>query len=446
MLVCAAVTTPDQTPNAPAEAAPRAPVEMVRKVYAKDVRDKDRLHTVFRVARKAKHVARSGKAFLIVGLEDKTGELDARVFDNVDAADALFAPGDYLLVEGGVISFHGKPQVVIERAEKLDPEPLDPAEFTPAHPEEPRGPGGSAPGQLRELAERIGDPNLRQLVLSFLDEPEIAEGLRTAPAAKGVHHAYKGGLAEHILSVAKLVNRLVDHYPAADRDLAVAGALLHDISKIGELGRDKNWEYTDEGRLVGHLVMAAQRIHEKTSRIPGFPPLLSQHLTHIVLSHHGTPEWGSERLPLTLEAFLVHMADTIDSRMASFLEAMQRDQSGNEHWTELLRLHDRPMWKGPLPTARGKAPVEGRRREKERDREKDKERERKRAKPAEAKPEPAPKLAFKPLSELAPSPEAEQAAEQPKPPEPAPAEAVPPQGAPPQGAPPEPPEGEPKAG
>jgi 3'-5' exoribonuclease len=360
-----------------------ASLEQVRKVYAKDLREKDRVHTVFRVTQKSRVTARSGKVFLSAVLADKSGEVDARVFERADELDAAFASGDYLLVEGNVIAFHGKPQVVIEKLEKLDPEPLDPKEFEPppappaqaAAPAAPQAPAaaadGGAPqrseaggarsvGQIREIVEqRIQDPHVKALLLAFLDDPEISAALPQAPAAKGIHHAYRGGLADHLLSVMRLTLRVADHYPMADRDLLLAGALLHDVMKVKEISSAKGFDYTDEGRLVGHLVMTAQKIREKTLQLPGFPPLLEQHLTHLVLAHHGQLEYGSPKLPLTIEAHIVHALDSLDSRIASWTEAMARDP--NERWTEPLRHYDRSLWKGPVPTVRGKAPVEGRR-------------------------------------------------------------------------------------
>lgn len=444
-------TPPAENSTAPEAAAPLPPPEtppedeQIHKVYVKDLREKQRVHTVFRVSKKVKHTGRSGKSFLAVTLADRTGEIDARIFDNVDAADATFVDGDYLLVAGNVISYQKKPQVVIERLEKLDAGPLDPSEFTPSadsassaseppdKPERAEGHGtakhehpGEAPKaavqhlqQIRELVNRVVDPHVKELLIAFLEDPAIAEGLKIAPAAKGIHHAYRGGLAEHIHSVMRLAHRVSDHYPMADRDLLVAGALLHDIMKVKEISPEKGFEYTDEGRLVGHLVMTAQSIREKAARIEGFPPLLEQHITHIVLAHHGQLEWGSPKVPMTLEALLVHLIDTMDSRVASWLEFMARDP--NDRWTDTSRLYDRHLWKGPVPTARGKAPVPprgggggGRRQDRKHERRREEkkgaagpvvEHKPKQERPREEKPKPGqlPKdLMFKPFSALAP--------------------------------------------
>lgn len=349
---------------------------MVRKVYAKDLREKDQVHTVFKVTKKQKTQSRGGKTFLMVTLADKTGELEARVFDDVDAADGAFAAGDYVLVRGEIITFHGRAQLVIAKVERLDPEPIDPKEFTPPEkaPSEPEH-NDKPVTQIREVVGRVHDPFVKKLLFAFLDDPQIAAGLPRAPAAKSVHHAYRGGLADHLLSVLKLAHRIADHYPMVDRDLLVAGALLHDIGKVGELSYDKDFAYTDEGRLVGHLVMTAQNIRQKASHIEGFPPALEHHLTHLVLAHHGQLEYGSPKLPMTLEALLVHLIDLMDSRVASWLELMGRDSGGR--WVDATKQYGRHLWKGPSSHRR------------------------KDRKPRATPSAPAQKLAFKPLSELA---------------------------------------------
>jgi 3'-5' exoribonuclease len=256
---------------------------------------------------------------------------------------------------------------------------------------------------------------VKALLFAFLDDPAVAQGLPRAPAAKGIHHAYVGGLAEHILSVMKLALRMADHYPMADRDLLVAGALLHDIGKVTELSYEgDSFEYTDEGRLVGHLVMTAQAVREKAARIEGFPRLLEQHITHLVLAHHGQLEYGSPKLPMTLEALIVHSIDALDSRIASWLETMQKDQG--ENWTTPNRIVDRHLWKGVAPTQRGRAPV-ARKAKRERPEKKPRGEKPERAERNERveKREEQPKLSFKPLDQLVPTP-AETAPAQDEPP------------------------------
>lgn len=439
MLGCAAVSAPE---NADAS----SDTESVRKIYVKDLREKETVRTVFKVSQKKKITSRAGKAFLALSLVDRTGEIEARIFEAVDAADAAFGVDDYLLVRGEVGSFHGKPQLVLQSQERLDPGPIDAREFTPppapppsAQPaSEPqahgpsKGGGERAVAQIREQVERVQDPHVKAILLAFLDDPAISRGLPQAPAAKGIHHAYTGGLADHILSVMRLAHRMADHYPMVDRDLLVAGALLHDIGKVTELTYvNGNFDYSDEGRLVGHLVMTAQMIREKALALTGFPRELEWHLTHIVLAHHGQLEYGSPKLPVTLEAHLVHAIDSLDSRVASWLDLMAKDPA--EKWTAPSRLYDRHLWKGTLPTIRNKGPVPPRRPKGERpERKKAPRKEGKPApqkeKEAEAKPAEKPELSFKPFEALvsqvqppAPAPAAAPAPAEVPPSEPTPA-------------------------
>jgi 3'-5' exoribonuclease len=200
-------------------------------------------------------------------------------------------------------------------------------------------------GQLRALVAQVRDPFVRELLLGLLDDPEIGPALRLAPAASKIHHAYPGGLCEHTLSVLQLGWRICDHYPQLDRDLVTAGCVLHDLGKTREL--TASGEYTDEGRLVGHLVIACQWIRERAARIPDFPRELEWQLTHLVTAHHGRLEYGSPREPVTLEALAVHALDELDSRMSSFGQLFE--EAGGAAWTGRdnvyhRRLFARPAW------------------------------------------------------------------------------------------------------
>lgn len=326
------------------------------KVRVKDVVVGQRAGGVFLVARKQQAVGRNGKAFLKLLLQDATGQLDARIWNDVETVAPIFDTGDLVEAQGQVDSFQGRPQLTIDRIVKAEGDPTSEEFAWAAPPQEaaPReGRGDSTVQQLRAELARVSDPHVRALLLSFIDDPEIAERLRRAPAAKEIHHAWIGGLAEHILSCVRLAQRLADHYPMVDRDLLVAGAFLHDLGKVRELDWDKGGtSYTDEGRLVGHLVMMAQMIHERAKTIGGFPRELELHLTHIVLAHHGRLEYGSPKLPMTLEAFLVHELDEIDSRVASWLAQMAR--APGDRWAEPTKGYEALLWKGAMPTEEGR--------------------------------------------------------------------------------------------
>ncbi len=364
----------------PTDEASHPAEETVRKVYVRDLREKQPVFTVFRVTRKSRQTSRNGKSFLVLSFGDRTGEVDGRVFEKVEALENAFQVDDYVLVKGQVVSFHGKPQVIAESLERLDPEPIDAAEFAvPAPPPAPEAapgleaarPAGSAEAkppdgartvaQIRELVERVDDPHVKALLLAFLDDPETARSLPLAPAGKGTHHAYRGGLAEHLLSVMRLSLRVADHYPVLDRDLLLAGALLHDIGKVSELAYASGGvAYTDQGRLVGHAVTTAQAIHAKAAQLPDFPRALEQHLTHLVVAHQGAH--GAPTQPVTLEAHAVHALAALDAQLAGWLEAMAKDP--NDTWAEPTRLTERHLFKGPSPTRAGRSPVGARRRRK----------------------------------------------------------------------------------
>src|ERR1700694_5464002 len=200
--------------------------------------------------------------------------------------------------------------------------------------------------QIRALCAPVRSPHVRALLFSFLADRELVPGFLKAPAAKSIHHAFLGGLCEHTLSVLQLGWRICDHYPQLDRDLVTAGCLPQHIGKTRDLTYERGFDYSDEGRLVGHLVMTCQWIHERVQRIPDFPRELEWHLVHLVAAHHGKLESGSPKVPHTLEAMVVHALDELDSRVSSFGLLFEKAR-GDAPWTEYQRLYDRSLFKGP---------------------------------------------------------------------------------------------------
>jgi 3'-5' exoribonuclease len=204
--------------------------------------------------------------------------------------------------------------------------------------------------QLRALVAQVKNLHVRALLDAFLDDPQLASAFRVAPAAKGIHHAWLGGLCEHTLSVLQLGWRICDHYPQLDRDLVTAGALLHDIGKAREISPEPGFEYTDEGKLVGHLVLTCQLIREKAAAIQGFPSDLEWRLTHLVVAHHGRHEYGSPKEPVTLEAMVVHALDDLDTRVSSFGQLFAKAEPG-ARWTDSRNIYGRQLL---IPFERGK--------------------------------------------------------------------------------------------
>ena len=201
---------------------------------------------------------------------------------------------------------------------------------------------------LMSIISTIENPHLKTLLELIFSNEEIADSFQKAPAAKGFHHAYIGGLLEHTLSVTQLLDLVADHYQQANRDLIITGGILHDIGKIRELSFKGSMNYTDEGRLIGHIVMAVELVDTKIAEISDFPKQLALELRHILLSHHGTLEYGSPKRPKTIEALIVNFIDDLDAKMNAFGEFI--NSSGEEsNWTPYHRLLERFIYKGQGP-------------------------------------------------------------------------------------------------
>ena len=195
-------------------------------------------------------------------------------------------------------------------------------------------------GQIRSLTAQVRNPHLRTLLFAFLDDDTLVPAFLRAPAAKSIHHAYPGGLCEHTPSVMQLGWRACDHYPQLDRDLVTAGCLLHDFGKAREISPEPGFEYTDEGKLVGHLILTCQLVREKAARIPGFPRELEWRVTHLIAAHHGRHEYGSPKEPATLEAMVVHAVDELDTRTSSFAQLFAAAEGP---WTDRKNLYGRQL-------------------------------------------------------------------------------------------------------
>ena len=204
--------------------------------------------------------------------------------------------------------------------------------------------------EIRVLCAQLRGPHLRALLFAFLDDPELAPAFLRAPAATRIHHAFAGGLCEHTLSVLQLGWRICDHYPQLDRDLVTAGCLLHDIGKAREISAEPGFDYTEEGKLVGHLVLTCQAIREKAARIEGFPRELEWKITHLVASHHGKREYGSPSEPVMLEAVVVHALDELDTRLSSFAQLFAATPAA-ARWTDRKNMYGRNLLVPP-PTSR----------------------------------------------------------------------------------------------
>nr|BFD60642.1 HD domain-containing protein [Bdellovibrio sp. CKG001]BFD64056.1 HD domain-containing protein [Bdellovibrio sp. HM001] len=301
------------------------------------LQDKSNVDSLFLVKEKNVSVGKNGRPFMGLQLGDATGSIDARLWDRVDELSREFEVGDILKVKGLVQIFQNRKQLIVHRLERVESSTVDMADFIPAT-------ARNSEDMLVELLQMVRtmkNDYLRQLVLDTLEDPEIRPLVLRAPAAKSIHHAWLGGLLEHILSICKIMDFMGTHYSFLNRDLLLFGAIFHDIGKVWELSYDNGISYTDRGRLIGHMQIACELIDKKSSRILGFSEELRDICKHIILSHHGKLEYGSPKRPKFLEAMVVAMVDDFDSKVATVKTIMDNERGSGEKWSRYSELFDR---------------------------------------------------------------------------------------------------------
>jgi 3'-5' exoribonuclease len=280
------------------------------------------IQTSFLVHSKEIRQKKGGEFYLSLLLADRTGELDAKMWDNVtDVLDA-FDRDDFVQVKGMVQIFHNKPQMTIHKVRRMDESEIEFTDYFPASKRD-------AEEMWRELRAAVAgmtNPHLKGLLDAMLDDEEIARRYRRAPAAKQIHHAFLGGLLEHVLSVCGMAKAAAAHYPNIDYELLLTGAILHDIGKIYELNYERGFSYSNEGQLIGHISIAVRMVGDKLHNLPDFPPLLRALVEHMILSHHGKLEFGSPKVPLFPEAMLLHYLDDLDSKMECMRALLENDR------------------------------------------------------------------------------------------------------------------------
>jgi 3'-5' exoribonuclease len=332
---------PDSSPDEPSEKNSASQA----KVFVKDLLEKQGFNSVFLARDKAVLTGKNGKTYISLFLADASGAIDARIWDNVDSLVDVFQSGDIIRVKGQVQTFQHRRQVVVHRLERALPEEYQMQDFVSTS----RRPPEQMMAELVLFAEMIRNPAIRQLTFDTLDDPDIRRRLLEAPAAKSIHHAYVGGLLEHIVSICGLMKHIHEHFQGQqlelNLDFLLFGAIFHDIGKIWELAVSGGISYTDRGKLVGHMVMAVELIDKKASRILGFPQEVTDLLKHIVLSHHGRLEYGSPKTPMFLEAFLVAAIDDLDSKINTISMFMKNEREAtagtDERWSKFNQLFER---------------------------------------------------------------------------------------------------------
>jgi len=313
----------------------------VAKQFVVDIKDRDPVNAVFLVKDKIMAMAKNGKPYMNLRLMDKSGEVDAKIWDNVDSLDKLFERDDFVQVRGKASVYLNKLQVVVAEIGRMAEDQVDLADFLPESPRDRE----EMWQELAAVVAAIVNPHLRGLMEAFLaDEPLMALYCK-APAAKGMHHVYLGGLLEHSLALVKLVKTIVPLYEGLNEDLLVVGALLHDVGKTHEMSFERAFDYTDAGKLLGHITIGVELVEEKIRLVDGFPRELSMLLKHMLLSHHGLYEYGSPKRPKTVEATILNYLDDMDSKINGIRSHMARESASTSRWTAHHRLYDRYFFK-----------------------------------------------------------------------------------------------------
>ncbi|MGH9617553.1 MAG: 3'-5' exoribonuclease YhaM family protein [Acidobacteriaceae bacterium] len=296
----------------------------------------------FLVAQKQLRDRNDGNSkYLSLTLCDRSGRIEGRLWDNAEMWAAKFDQNDFVDVRACVDEFNGKLQLKVVEIARVDPAQIDLGDFQRKTTRDI----DALWTELRRSIDSFTDPDLKRLVFAFLDDPEIARRYRAAPAAKFMHHAWIGGLLEHVVDLVRFCDLAASHFPLIHRDLLLTGAVLHDIGKIYELSWERGFEYTLEGQLIGHISIAARLLDEKVKGLPGFPRQMHTLVEHIILSHHGSHEFGSPKLPMIAEAVLLHYLDDAEAKMLAIQEACLPPTEGAAPpmYIERVRALERPL-------------------------------------------------------------------------------------------------------
>jgi 3'-5' exoribonuclease len=297
--------------------------------------------SLFLVTHKEIRQKKTGEPYLSLILADRTGEIEAKMWDNVAEVMDVFDRDDFVKVKGLAQPYQNRSQFTVHKLRRLEEHEVEATDYFPCSKRDPE----EMYAELRGVIASIGNPHLRALLDGVFANERTARLYKRAPAAKTIHHAYLGGLLEHVLSLCALCRAMAAHYPGVDVDLLLATAILHDIGKIEELTYERSFSYSTPGQLLGHIVIGIQLVEDHLRSLPDFPPKLRLLLEHMMLSHHGELEFGSPKVPAFLEALLFHHLDNLDSKMEAMRVCVERDKNVNGEFTGWISALERVVLK-----------------------------------------------------------------------------------------------------
>jgi 3'-5' exoribonuclease len=295
--------------------------------------------TSFVVCSKQVKPRRTGSPYLALTLGDRSGQIEAKMWDNVTEHIHLFEQDDFIKVKGLINKYNNRWQLTIHKLRKLEENEVVYEDFLPKTDKDVE----QLWATVADYVEAFTNPHLKALIKAFMADPEIARAYKCAPAAKTLHHAFIGGLLDHVVSLFKLCDLASRNYPQINRDLLFTGAFLHDIGKIHELSYARSFCYTTKGQLLGHMIIELEMLQKKLSLVPGFPDELKILVEHLIISHHGEYEFGSPKLPMFPEALMLHYLDDLDSKMESMRAQFAREAENPDAWTGYNPSLARPL-------------------------------------------------------------------------------------------------------
>lgn len=312
----------------------------MKSLFVIDIRENQAVDSVFLVTAKKQGVTKGGNGYLTVRLLDRSGEIEGRIWERAEELGKGFDKNDFVRIRGHATLYQGKVQVRVQDVLKIQEKEVACEDFLPKSKNDPE----AMAADLMTVLRGMQSPHLRALAEAFFADEVFMDLFKRAPAGKSIHHCYLGGLLEHTLSLLKLILKVVENYQGINVDLLLIGGFLHDMGKIYEFSFDRAVEYTDRGQLLGHLVMEVEAVSEKIKAIPDFPEELALLVKHMMVSHHGRLEFGSPKLPQTLEAVILHYLDDLDGKIQSIQSLMERERGSR--WTSFHRSYGRNFFRG----------------------------------------------------------------------------------------------------
>ena len=313
----------------------------MKKVFIKEINENDKVESIFLVKRKSISFTKAGTPYLNLTLIDKTGEVNGKVWEQAEKLAKIFQKDDFIKIKSTAVTYQNSLQLNISSIIPLSPSEIDITNFLP----QAKNDIEQTFLKLKTIIKEVSNTHLKKLLDLFIADDQLIRLFKLAPAAKKMHHVYLGGLLEHTLSLSNLILQISKHYEGLNVDLLLTGGILHDIGKIHELTYSRSFDYSDSGRLIGHITLGVEMINEKIRLIPDFPQELAVELRHLIISHHGEYQYGSPKRPKTLEALILYYLDDLDAKVEEIQSFIQREEENQSKCAGYHQMLERYIYK-----------------------------------------------------------------------------------------------------